>query len=156
MFQNVVLNSAIVDASLQKVVFLEDCVAAVSQTGHFFVSVIYLTSNPQRVRGGTHLGTMEPVSLVYRDVPQQLAGTNPKTDVDKDRVDFVCKVCVTMNLSTDSQFTSSSEIEICPLPIHTEKVFRTPKKKEAYRPPANGSYTRARVSAPGSEGSVGL
>ena len=100
-FQNVVLNAAIADASLQNVVFSEDCVAAAGGTGHVFVSVTNLTSNPHSVRGGTHLGAVVPVSLVYRAVPHQLADTNPKTEVNKDRVDFVCKVYETMNLWTE-------------------------------------------------------
>ena len=54
---------------MRNVVFLEDCLAAVSETGRFFVRVIKLVSNPQRVRGGTHRGTVVPVSLVYRAVP---------------------------------------------------------------------------------------
>ena len=57
-FQNVALNAAFAGASLHKVVFLEDCVATVSETGHAFVSAINLTSNPQRIRGNTRLGTI--------------------------------------------------------------------------------------------------
>ena len=59
-FQNVALNAAIAD----KVVFLEDCVATVSETGHVFISAINLTSNPQRIRGNTRRGTIILVSLV--------------------------------------------------------------------------------------------
>ena len=42
-FQNVSLNAAIADASLHKVVVLEDFVATVSETGHVFVSAMNLT-----------------------------------------------------------------------------------------------------------------
>ena len=70
-FQNVVFNAAIADASLHKVVFLEDCVATVSETGHVFVSAMNLTSNPQRIRGNTRLGTIVPVSLVYQALPNE-------------------------------------------------------------------------------------
>ena len=92
-FQNEVLNASIADTSLQNVVFLEDYVGAVSETGHRFVSVINLNSNPQRVRGGTHLGTVVPVALVYRAIPQQLANATTKTEVDNDRNDSsVCKL----------------------------------------------------------------
>ena len=45
-FQNIALNAAITDASLHKVVFLEDCVATVSETGHVFISAMNLTSTP--------------------------------------------------------------------------------------------------------------
>ena len=61
-FLNVALYAAIADASLHKVVFLEDCVATVSETGHVFISAMNLTSNPQRIRGNTRLGTIIPVS----------------------------------------------------------------------------------------------
>ena len=54
-FQNVALNAANADASLHKVVFLEGCVATVSETGHAFVSAMNLTCNPQRIRGNTRL-----------------------------------------------------------------------------------------------------
>ena len=49
-FQDVILNAAIADASLLNIVFLEDSVATVSEAGHVFVSVINLTRNPQRIR----------------------------------------------------------------------------------------------------------
>ena len=48
-FQIVMLNAVIADTSLQNIVFLEDSVATVSETGHVFVSVLHLTSNPQRI-----------------------------------------------------------------------------------------------------------
>ena len=56
--QNVMLNAAIADTSLQNIVFLEDSVATVSEAGHVFVSVLNLTSNPQRIRRGTQLGNV--------------------------------------------------------------------------------------------------
>ena len=68
-FQNVILNAAIADISMQNIVFLEDSVATVSEAGHVFVSVLNLTSNPQRIRRGTQLGNVVPVSLVYRAIP---------------------------------------------------------------------------------------
>ena len=69
-FQNVVLNTAIADASLHNVVFVEQSVATVSEAGHVFISVMNLTSNPQRIRKGTRLGNIVPVSLVYQAIPQ--------------------------------------------------------------------------------------
>ena len=62
-FQIVVLNAAIADASLHNVVILEDSVATVSEAGHVFISVMNLTSNPQRIRKGTRLGNVVPVPL---------------------------------------------------------------------------------------------
>ena len=70
-FQNVVLNAAIADASLHNVVFLEDSVATVSEAGHIFISVMNLTRNPQRIRKGTRLGNIVLVSLVYHAIPQR-------------------------------------------------------------------------------------
>ena len=110
-FQNVVLNAVVADASLQNVVFLEDCVTTVTETGHVFISVTDLTSNPQRVRGQTRLGTVVPVSLVNRAVPQQVDGPKPKTEVDKDHIDFVHQVYEKINIITESHLTSSSEFE---------------------------------------------
>ena len=78
-FQNVVLNTAIADASLQNVVFLQYCVGTVSEPGHFFISVMDFTSNPQRIRGITHLDTVVPVSLIFKAVPQHV--DDPKTNL---------------------------------------------------------------------------
>ena len=88
--QNVALNAAIADASVHKVVFLKDCVATVSETGHVFISAMNLTSNTQRIRGNTPLGTIIPVSLVYQAIPQQEDQTKT-TEVDKDHIEFVHK-----------------------------------------------------------------
>ena len=132
-FQNVILNAAIAVASPQNIVFSEDCVATVSETGHVFVRIMNLTSNPHCVRGDTHLGTVVPVSLVYTAVPQLLNDSKPKTEVNEDRIDFVFKVNVIINLSTESQFTSSSEFGFPSKRISPRKVFRT-VRKGTYRP----------------------
>ena len=113
-FQSVALNTSLSDTSLHNVVFLEDSVATVSETGTLYVSLINLTSNPQRVRCGVQLGTVVPVSLVYQAVPQNLGSstTNSKeTNADNGRANFVYKVYSEMNLSTASELTSSSEFE---------------------------------------------
>ena len=109
-FQSVALNAAIADASLHNVVFLEDSVATVSESGLVFVSLMNLTSYPQRVRKGTRLGHVVPVSLVYQAIPQQTPD-NLKTEVNNDHLLFVIRVYEKMNYSIDSQFTSSSEFE---------------------------------------------
>ena len=111
-FQNVMLNAAIADTSLQNIVFLEVSVATVSEAGHVFVSVLNLTSNPQRIRRGTQLGNVVPVSLVYRAIPQQSAPKHAqRTQVDNDQFAFVNKIYEEMKYDTDSQLTSSSEFE---------------------------------------------
>ena len=84
-FQKVTLNAAIADTSLQNIVFLEDSVATVSERGRVIVCVLNLTSNPQRIRKGTQLGNVVPVSLVYRAIPQQSAPKPAlRTQVDND------------------------------------------------------------------------
>ena len=111
-FQNVMLNAAIADTSLQNIVFLKDSVAIVSETGHVFVSVLNLTSNPQRIRKGTQLGNVVPVSLVYPAIPQQSAPKPAqRTQVDNDQFAFVNKINEKMNYDTKSKLPSFSEIE---------------------------------------------
>ena len=113
-FQSVALNVSLSDTSLYNIVFLEDSVATVSETGTLYVSLKNLTSNPQRVRCGVQLGTVVPVSLVYQAVPQNLGSsttTSKRTNADNGRANFVCKVYSEMNLSTASELTSSSEFE---------------------------------------------
>ena len=113
-FQSVALNASLSDSSLHNIVFLEDSVATVSETGTLYVSMINLTSNPQRLRCGVQLGTVVPVSLVYQAVPQNLGSsttTNKGTNADNGRANFVSKVYSEMNLSTASELTSSSEFE---------------------------------------------
>ena len=73
-----------------------------------------MTSNPQRVRRGTQLGTVVPVSLVYQAIPQELENvskTSKKTEADESRAKFVHKIYTEMNLSTESELTSSSDFE---------------------------------------------
>ena len=109
-FQSVAVNANIADTSLHNVVFLEGSVATVSGSGLVFVSLMNLTSNPQRVRKGTRLGHVVPVSLVYQAIPQHKLD-NPKTEVKNDHLSSVKKVYEKMNHSTDFQLTSSSEFE---------------------------------------------
>ena len=113
-FQILALNASLSDPLLQDVVFLENSVATVSETGTLYVSLINLTSNPQRVRCSVQLGTVVPVSLVYQAVPQNLDSptkTSKENKADNGRANFVYKVYSEMNLSTASELTSSSEFE---------------------------------------------
>ena len=74
--------------------------------------MINLTSNPQRVRKGTRLGNVVPVSLVYQAIPQQSTPQpTQRTEVNNDQIVFVNKIYEEMNYDTDSQLTSSSESE---------------------------------------------
>ena len=113
-FQTVALNASLSDPLLHNVIFLEDSVATVSETGTLYVSLINLTSNPQRVRCGVQLGTVVPVTLVNQAVPQNLeppTKTSKKTEADNSRANFVYKVYTEMNLFTASELNSSSEFE---------------------------------------------
>ena len=88
--------------------------ATVSETGTLFLSLINLTSNPQRMRCGVQLGTVVPITVVYQAVPQCLDSpttTRTKTDADESRANFVHKIYSEVNLSTASELTSSSEFE---------------------------------------------
>ena len=112
--QNVALNAAIADASLHNVVFLEDSIATVSETGHVFVSVMNPTSNPQRMQKGTRLGSLVPVSLVYQAIPQRTQNQQAQvqqTEATHDQFAFVNKIYEEMNYTTDLQLPSSSEFE---------------------------------------------
>ena len=110
--QNGVLNAAIKDASLHNVVFSEDSGATVTAAGHVFISVMNLTSNPQRIRKGTRLGNIGPVSLVHQAIPQRTTTQQvQQTEVDKDQFAFGNTIYEEMNYNTDSQLTSSSEFE---------------------------------------------
>ena len=54
-FQTVAINASLFDTSLHNIVFLEDSVDTVGETVSLYVSLINLTSNPQRVRRSTQL-----------------------------------------------------------------------------------------------------
>ena len=91
-FQTVALNAALSDVSLHNIVFLKDSVATAVGTGSLYVSLVNLTSNPQRVRFGTQLGTVVPVSLVYQAIPQELdyaPESSKKTEANESRANFL-------------------------------------------------------------------
>ena len=140
------LNAAIADTSLQNVVFLEESVATVSEAGHVFVSVLNLTSNPQRTRKGTQLGNMVPVSLVYRVIPQQSAPKPAlRTQVDNDQFAFVNKIYEEMNYDTDSQLTSSSEFEILSSTDPTEEGLSEREVRKRTDPELMAPVQRSRT-----------
>ena len=102
-FQNAVLNAAIAGASLHDVVFLEGSVATVREAGHVFISLMNLTSNPQRIRKGTRLCNVVPVSLVYQAIPQWTPTQQlQQTEADNEQFAFVNKIYEEMNYNTDS------------------------------------------------------
>ena len=69
-FQTVALNASLSDPLLQNTIFLEDSVATVSETGTLYVSLVNLTSNPQRARCGAHLGCSACVSSISGCAPK--------------------------------------------------------------------------------------
>ena len=72
-----------------------------------FISVTNLTSNPQRIRKGTQLGNVVPVSLVYHGIPQQSTSQPTReTNVDSDQFAFVNKFYEEMKYDNNSQLTS--------------------------------------------------
>ena len=56
-FRNVLINFVTCNRILKNSLFLADRVANVGETGYLFVSIGNLTSNCQRVKNGTLLGT---------------------------------------------------------------------------------------------------
>ena len=127
-FQNVVLNTAIADASLQKVVFLQYCVGTVSEPGHVFISVMDFTSNPQRIRGITHLDTVVPVSLIFKAVPQHV--DDPKTNL-KSKTTMLILVMKCMNQRNQ---LLPRNLSFCRLRILLRNAFQTMKNVSAQIP----------------------
>ena len=93
-----------------------------------------LTSNPQRIRSNAHLGTVVAVSMVYRATPQRVDYPKQKTEVDKNHIDLVHKVYEEINLSIDSQLTSSSEIEFLSSTVLTEEGLSDREKRKRTDP----------------------
>ena len=111
-FRNVVINFATSNRVLKKTIFVEDTIASVGETGVFYVSVGSLTSNAQKVKIGTILGTAAPVRLVYHAVPQ-CAQVNKEEGDEKSKSlnGFVNRIYSEIDLSSQSKFPSSSEFE---------------------------------------------
>ena len=91
---------------------MEDTIANVGETGSFYVSVGNLTSNAQKVKCGTMLGTAAPVRLVYHAVPQCALAHKGESDEKSDSPnEFVNRVYSEMDLNSHSKCSSSSEFE---------------------------------------------
>ena len=104
-FRNVVINFATPNRVLKNTVFVEDTIASVGETGVFFVSVGNLTSNAQKVKCGTKLGTAAPVRLVYHAVPQCAQVHKEEGDEkSKSPNDFVNRIYSEIDLSSQSKF----------------------------------------------------
>ena len=110
------INFATPNRVLKNTMFVEATIAFVGETGLFYVSVGNLTSNSQKIKFGTMLGTAAPVRLVYHAVPQ--CAPEHKAEGDKKsqpRNDFVNRIYSEIDLSSKSKFSSSSEFEFFPL-----------------------------------------
>ena len=111
-FSNVVINFATPNRLLKNTIFVEDTIATVGETGSFYVSVGNLTSNAQKVKCGTMLGTAAPVRLVYHAVPQCALAHKGESDEKSDSPnEFVNRVYSEMDLNSHSKCSSSSEFE---------------------------------------------
>ena len=111
-FSNVVINFATSNRLLKNTIFVEDTLATVGETGSFYLSVGNLTSNAQKVKCGTMLGTAAPVRLVYHAVPQCALAHKGKSDEKSDSPnEFVNRVYSEMDLNSHSKCSSSSEFE---------------------------------------------
>ena len=111
-FSNVVINFATPNRLLKNTIFVEDTIATVGETGSFYVSVGNLTSNAQKVKCGTMLGTAAPVRLVYHAVPQCALAHKGESDEKSDSPnEFVNRIYSEMDLNSHSKCSSSSEFE---------------------------------------------
>ena len=70
MFRTVLINFQTPSRMLKNVIFLEDTVATVRETGFLYISLGILTSNVQRAKKGTLLVTAVPVTMVHKAIPQ--------------------------------------------------------------------------------------
>ena len=112
-FRYVVINFATPPNRLLKnTIFVEDTRATVGETGSFYVSVGNLTSNAQKVKCGTMLGTAAPLRLVYHAVPQCALAHKGESDEKSDSPnEFVNRVYSEKYLNSHSKCSSSSEFD---------------------------------------------
>ena len=69
-FRKVSINFQTPTRILKQAIFLEDTMATMEEAGFLYVSLGNLTSNVQRIKDGTLLGTTAPVVLVHQASPQ--------------------------------------------------------------------------------------
>ena len=86
-FPNVLVNFQAPTRILKQAIILEDTVATVGETGFLYVSLGNLTSNVQRIKEGTLLGTAAHVVLVQQAISQ----VNPEQQTEKK---ICCKFCL--------------------------------------------------------------
>ena len=138
MFRTVLINSQTPNRMLKNAIFLEDTVATVGETGFLYVSLGNLTSNVQRIKKGTLLGTAVPVTMVHKAIPQIVPGQSSETL--QSNANYVCKVYEQMNLDSSSEYSSSSEFEFLSSTEPSELgLFE--RNKKTNRSGANGSDT---------------
>ena len=80
----------------------------------------------QRVEKGTLLGTAVPVIMFYKAIPQTVPG---QQIANQPTANFVYKVYEQMKIDSTSNDSSSSEFELCLLPIRRNSVRRNMKKQ---------------------------
>ena len=125
-------------------------VTAVEEARHLFVSVTNFTSNPQCMRGGTHLGTVVHLTLVYRVIPQKL--TDSKTEIGSDHSNSLYKVYNVTYIRNQKSLIRLIFV------FHWHERGRPIRswKEKAHWSWADGSNTSAWVPPPRDQVSVGL
>ena len=139
MFRTVLINFQTPNRMLKNAIFLEDTVATVGETGFLYVSLGNLTSNVQRIKKGTLLGTAVPVTMVHKAIPQIVPGQSSETL--QSNANYVCKVYEQMNLDSSSEYSSSSEFEFLSSTEPSELGLSEREIKKTNRSGANGSNT---------------
>ena len=90
-------------------IFLEDTVATVEETGFLYISLGHLTSNVQRAKKGTLLGTAVPVTMVQNATPQVMPVQ--ETLPQQSSANCVYKIYEQMNFNSSSENSSSFKFE---------------------------------------------
>ena len=109
MFRTVLINFQTPSRMLKNVNFLEDTVATVGETGFLYISLGNLTSNVQRAKKGTLLGTAVPVTMVHKAIPQVMP--EQETISQQSSANCVYKINEQMNFDSSSEYSSSSDFE---------------------------------------------
>ena len=107
-FRKVSINFQTPTRILKQAIFLEDTMATMEEAGFLYVSLGNLTSNVQRIKDGTLLGTTAPVVLVHQASPQ----VTPEQQPGNKSAPIFFKVYEEINIDTSSEYTSSFEFEI--------------------------------------------
>ena len=104
MFRTVLINFQTPSRMLKNVIFLEDTVATVGETGFLYISLENLTSNVLRAKKGTLLGTAVPVTMVHKAIPQVMS--EQETIPQQSSANCVYKIYEQMIFDSSSEYSS--------------------------------------------------